>query len=42
MLTAYGRVDAEARARAALEFYPPQSPEGRYWRRVLTQIIANR
>ncbi len=42
MLTTYGRGDAEARARAALEFYNAQSAEGRYWRRVLALITAAR
>jgi hypothetical protein len=42
MLTTYGRPDAEARARAALEFYDAKSSEGRYWRRVLGLITAAR
>jgi hypothetical protein len=42
MLTTYGRRDAEARARAALEFYDATSAEGRYWRRVLGLITAAR
>ena len=42
MLTTYGRADAEARARAALEFYDAESAEGRYWRRVLGLIVAAR
>jgi hypothetical protein len=42
MLTTYGRADAEARARAALDFYDPKSSEGRYWRRVLGLIVVAR
>ena len=42
MLTTYGRADAEARARAALEFYDAESAEGRYWRRVLRLIVTAR
>ena len=42
MLTTYGRADAEARARAALDFYDPTSTEGRYWRRVLGLIVVAR
>jgi len=42
MLTTYGRADAEARARAALEFYDAKSAEGRYWRRVLGLIVTAR
>jgi len=42
MLTTYGRADAEARARAALDFYDAESAEGRYWRRVLGLIVAAR
>ena len=42
MLTTFGRAEAEARARAALEFYDAQSAEGRYWQRVLTEIAAAR
>ena len=40
--TTYGRADAEARARAALEFYDAESAEGRYWRRVLRLIVTAR
>jgi len=42
MLTTYGRAEAEARARAALEFYDAQSADGRYWQRVLTEIATAR
>jgi hypothetical protein len=42
MVTTYGRPDAEARARTALEFYDARSAESRYWRRVLGLITAAR
>jgi hypothetical protein len=42
MLGTYGRADAEARARAAQQFYDARSAEGRYWSRVLGLITAAR
>jgi len=42
MLGTYGRRDAEARARAAQQFYDARSAEGRYWSRVLGLITATR
>jgi len=42
MLETYGRDAAEERAQAALAFYDAQSPEGRYWRRVLALIVSAR
>jgi hypothetical protein len=42
MLSTYGRADAEARARAAQQFYDARSAEGRYWNRVLVLITAAR
>jgi hypothetical protein len=42
MITTYGRMEAETRARAALDFYDAQSVEGRYWRRVLASIVTAR
>jgi hypothetical protein len=42
MLETYGRDAAEERAQAALAFYDAQSPEGRYWRRVLALIVSSR
>jgi hypothetical protein len=41
MLTAYGRDGAEARARAAVDFYEGR-PDAGYWRRVLARIVAAR
>jgi len=42
MIATYGRMEAETRARAALDFYDAQSVEGRYWRRVLASIVTAR
>jgi hypothetical protein len=42
MVQEYGRPDAEARARAAVDFYDTRSPEAAYWRRVLGEIVSAR
>jgi cell division protein FtsN len=42
MVQAYGRADAESRARTVAEFYGAHSSDGAYWRRVLAEINATR
>jgi hypothetical protein len=39
MVQAHGRAAAAERARAAADFYDPESPERAYWRRVLREIV---